>query len=208
MLGAVARYIPWYHGPKCSVREGVSLARLGVPFQRCKESRMTITRGLTIQAFALVSLCGVHLATAQTPSSDDILVVAAHHVKSQVKGARIAIDPRIVSTGFVWRGSPAIRAVERTQALAERLGARVAKAETSITCTSSGQRRRCVLEGLDAVIALSDPLVNGTNAEVHVSAWWMSGRTEPEVAAMDLVLTLNLTSDGWKVVGQRLTRIT
>lgn len=169
---------------------------------------MTVTRGLTIQALAVVSLCGVRLAAAQTPSSDDILVIAAHHVKNQVNGRRIAIDPRIVSTEPVGKAGRAIRAVERTQALAERLGARVAKAETSITCTSSGQRRRCVLDGLDAVIALSDPLVNGTNAEVHVSAWWMSGRTEPEVAAMDLVLTLNLTSDGWKVVGQRLTRIT
>lgn len=169
---------------------------------------MTISRGLTIQAFAFVSLWGVRLAMAQPPPTDDVLVIAARHVMSQVKGPRIAIDPRIVSTGPVGKEGLAMRAVERTQALAERLGARVAKAATSISCTPSGERRRCVLEGLDAVIALSDPLVNGTNAEVHVSAWWMSGRTEPQVAAMDLVLTLTWTPDGWKVLGQRLTRIT
>ena len=78
---------------------------------------------------------------------------------------------------------------------------------STIRCDSA--RARCTLGDLDVVVALSEPVISGDTATVHASISWMSGLGEKRgVATRDVVLMLIRSESGWRVVAERLTRIT
>lgn len=134
-------------------------------------------------------------ATQPLSQDDEILVAAARHIQSQFSAKRLAIHPRVFKVFPAPRSGTYgdLRAANRTEAIAQRLGATV-------------QPR---LGGFDLMIALSDPVHDESGVSVHATVSYTLARYNTTSAgSKDVILTLTRSESGWRVTGERLLRIT
>ena len=141
-----------------------------------------------------------------------VLHAAAEYSLERIPVRPIAIDPRILvdhgHDGARWNGLHDTTTVER-------LGAVVGG--TSITIDEAWVCRdpatKCQLEGVEAVIALGKPRIEGDTATVRITFWvnypdrrgHVKGRKIVELE--DRILTLAYADGDWLVVGTKLLRI-
>jgi len=144
---------------------------------------------------------------AQDPA-DEVLFAAARDLTGPERGNRIGIDPREVKR-VQFPGSGVyvgLRARERTRALAERLGGQVVSRDTAVRCDPGPPQ--CTLGNFDVVVALSEPVISGDTATVHATVSSVYGPKADRVGTRDVVLTLIRSVSGWRVLAERITRIT
>lgn len=129
------------------------------------------------------------VAHAVAQDSDEAVMVAAGEwVLDRIPSGRTQLDPHRSGAG---------KDGARVRRVAQALGARLGTLDEARQCTDTMNPATCQL-GVDRLLAIAAPQVDGDEARVKVYAWYRS--SSPPVAQRSWTLVLRQSGGEWRVV--------
>ena len=149
------------------------------------------------------ALALIHAACAQepAPTTDDVVVAAADHFRSEMTELSLQFDPRIAVSSGEEDWTP-----ELIRRLEEALDATPARRDDVLRCP--GGPASCTLSGSEGFVSFTRPEVIGDRAEIHVNYRWPSGTSRQPIGASRHRIELRREGRRWRVTDTQLIGIT
>lgn len=155
--------------------------------------------------WAMLPICVAPVSAQETRYSESVRVEIA--VLRQIPSAaanRLVLIPSYMTTED--QRMPVLRDTLRIAQIVQAVGVRVASLEETLTCPAGS--RSCRLNDADAVVGLSLPAVQGSNATIVVATWYSApGATRPVAYTRELVALSRDSAGSWSVVSRQLLAI-
>lgn len=164
-----------------------------------REPEVHVKKSTLLLISALVAATGLHAQGA--PANGSVVAAAARALRSEIPQEGVVFERRALCRSREHCDQSGLldqRSATDASRIASELRAEVGSKSETLRCASR-QPSSCSLSGKNALVALSDPEVDGNGATVLATVWRTSSSTRQPVTRVTYLIHLQRTEGRWGV---------